>query len=60
MDKRPIHAALTVLLALGGGVAGAQVVADEACPLRAVDVASYATVTGTRWRARASSICRPR
>jgi len=48
MDKRPIRAALTVLLALGGGVAGAQVVADEACPLRAVDVASYATCDGDK------------
>ncbi|MGZ8994146.1 MAG: hypothetical protein ACXW16_09035 [Burkholderiaceae bacterium] len=48
MDKRPIHAALTVLLAIGGGVASAQVVSDEACPKHAVDVAAYATCDGDK------------
>jgi rhodanese-related sulfurtransferase len=46
MDKRPVHTALALLLALSGGVASAQVVGDEACPKYAVDVASYATCDG--------------
>ncbi len=47
MDNRPVQATLAVLLALSG-VASAQVVADEACPKHAVDVASYATCDGDK------------
>lgn len=48
MDKRRVCVVLASLFALSSGYVQAQVVADDACPKHAVDIASYATCDGDK------------